>query len=110
LIGRLGAGVVRERRRESPAKLLAVALLVSSPDFIELDAPMVKTAGIWVREDLRGARDPPVRSKRGTRVRDGVRDGGGGADLRGKVHRRARVRLPRGSGLAQVCRCVCAAL
>jgi hypothetical protein len=46
LIGRLGVGVVRERRRESPAKLLAVALLVSSPDFIELDAPMVKMAGI----------------------------------------------------------------
>jgi len=79
LIGRLGAGVVRERRRESPAKLLAVALLVSSPDFIELDAPMVKTAGIWVREDPRGARNPPVRSKRGTGVRDGVRSKGGGA-------------------------------
>ena len=55
-----------------------VALLDSLPDFIELDAPMVKMAGIWAREDLRGARDPPVRSKWGTGVRDGVRDGGGG--------------------------------
>ena len=71
--------MVTERRRKSPAKLLAVALLVFSPDFIELDAPMVKMAGIWAREDLRGARDPPVRSKWGTGVRDGVRSKGGGA-------------------------------
>ena len=88
MIGRLGVGVVRERRRESPAKLLAVALLVSSPDFIELDAPMVKTAGIWVREDPRGVPNPHVRSKRGTGVRDGVRSKGGGAVRR--RHRRAR--------------------
>ena len=77
-IARLRAGDALAAAVLSPAKLPAVALLVSSPDFIELDAPMVKTAGIWVREDLRGARDPPVRSKRGTGVRDGVHDGGGG--------------------------------
>ena len=51
-------------RSGSPAKLPAVALLDSSPDFIELDAPMVKTAGTWVREDLRGARDPLVALER----------------------------------------------
>ena len=56
--------MVTERRRKSPAKLLAVALLVFSPDFIELDAPMVKTAGTWVRKDLRGARNPLVALER----------------------------------------------
>ena len=51
-------------RSGSPAKLPAVALLDSLPDFIELDASMIKTAGILVREDLRGVRDPLVALER----------------------------------------------
>ena len=65
-------------RSGSPAKLPAVALLDSSPDFIELDAPMVKMAGTWVREDLRGARDPLVALERFEEALGRERGCGGG--------------------------------
>ena len=91
-------------RSGSPAKLPAVALLDSSPDFIELDAPMVKTAGTWVREDLRRARDPLVALERFEEALGRERGCGGGCRSHGSpvcmraVRSGARVSAQRGRG------------
>jgi len=87
-------------------KLPAVALLDSSPDFIELDAPMVKTAGTWVREDLRGARDPLVALERFEEALGRERGCSGGCRSHSSpactraLRSRARVGAQRGRGVS----------